>query len=72
METKMEELNYEVDYHLKGSAIRRRTRVRITEGYSTFEDIRKIIANLHFGGSEPGDLAKIKILSAELEPPWLN
>jgi hypothetical protein len=58
---------YTTIYKRKGSALTRQQDVHVTEGYSTFEDIRKILAVWHGLGNGPDGIAQITILSTELD-----
>lgn len=58
---------YLVEYRYDGSALNRRARVVLTDEYSAFEDIRKILAVQRFGSNKPDMVARIKVLSVELD-----
>ena len=58
---------YSTDYRIEGSALRRSAKVSITSGYSTFEDLRKILAVKHYGSNSPEAIEKITILETVLE-----
>lgn len=45
----------------------RRIRVSITEGYSTEQDIPKILAVKHFSSNEPAALAKVVVVHIHRE-----
>jgi len=59
----MNQQTYRVQYWLDDDESHkwRETRVVITEGYSTFGDIPKILAVKHLGSNTPEDVARIVI-----------
>jgi hypothetical protein len=55
-------LTYHTLYQVEGSERTHRASVVITQGYSTFEDIRKILAVRKFGLNGPEYVAKITVI----------
>ena len=63
---------YAVTYTLAGDATIRKTSVNVTEGYSTFGDIPKIVAVVTFGGNDAETVAKVQVISAVLIATRVN